>query len=331
MKKLYVFVVTAVFFAGCSFKSIDSVDHSGNDSFDSADEMVSHLDGEEADGNLISDNDISETEEIVIATYNTLRFFDTVCDTGSCSSSDYEEQFSSSEYSEKVKDVADALNLINADIVLLQEVEKKICLEDLFEKMNGLYNDFFIGETGYNASVDTAVLTKGKITFTDKHTQSIPLPAGGTTTFARAFLETHIDFSGKKIIVFSAHFKAKSNDDPDRRQAEANAALKIINETADQFPDALIVMGGDLNDTPGSGPVSALEDSPGLVRVASELSSANQATYWYDGPIAIDHLFHSIYASGSYISGSAEVIKDSPSRYELISSDHAALRASFGF
>ncbi|HOG44858.1 MAG TPA: hypothetical protein PK560_12345, partial [bacterium] len=84
-------------------------------------------------------------------------------------------------------------------------------------------------------------------------------------------------------------------------------------------------------DTPGSGPVSTLENSSELVRVASELSSTDQATYYYDGPIAIDHIFFSVEGSGSYVSKSAEVIKDAPSWYSLISSDHAALKAEFEF
>ena len=134
-----------------------------------------------------------------------------------------------------------------------------------------------------------------------------------------------------KIIVFSAHFKSKSNDDPKRRQAEADEALKIINSTASKYPGALIVMGGDLNDTPGSGPISTLENSSGLLRVAAELSATDQATYDYSGPIAIDHIFHSLYGSWSYVEGSAKVIKDSPSWYSLISSDHAALRAEFEY
>ncbi len=280
---------------------------------------------------MTPDEDIESPEKVVIATYNTHMFFDTVCDSGSCASSDFEEQPSVSEYNDKVADVAEALTMINADIVLLQEVEKKICLEDLFDEMNGVYDDLYIGETGYDASIDTAVITKGEITYTNKHTGSIPHPDGGTTTFTRAFLEAHINLGGRKIIVFSAHFKAKSNDDPERRQAEADAALEIINDVADSNSDALIVMGGDLNDTPGSGPVSTLENSSELVRVASELSSTDQATYYYDGPIAIDHIFFSVEGSGSYVSKSAEVIKDAPSWYSLISSDHAALKAEFEF
>lgn len=358
MKKIIFLILAAVFSAGCSFVNTsnghidadddvfafvdddiadlsdeltDPDDNSTPDDTVTPDEVVIPDEAVTPDESVTPDEDIESPEKVVIATYNTHMFFDTVCDSGSCASSDFEEQPSVSEYNDKVADVAEALTMINADIVLLQEVEKKICLEDLFDEMNGVYDDLYIGETGYDASIDTAVITKGEITYTNKHTGSIPHPDGGTTTFTRAFLEAHINLGGRKIIVFSAHFKAKSNDDPERRQAEADAALEIINDVADSNSDALIVMGGDLNDTPGSGPVSTLENSSELVRVASELSSTDQATYYYDGPIAIDHIFFCVEGSGSYVSKSAEVIKDAPSWYSLISSDHAALKAEFEF
>ncbi len=292
-------------------------------------EPDNEIEDNEVDEEETNDEDIVGIEEVTIATYNTYRFFDTVCDTGFCGSSDYEVQFTTTQYKEKVEDVAAALRKIDADIVLLQEVEKKICMEDLLEKIGDMYSEIYIGETGGDASVDVAVITKGTIIDTDKHLGSIPHPDGGTTTFTRAFLEVEIDFGGRKIIVFSAHFKAKSNDDPDRRLAEAQAALEILKDTADDNPDALIVMGGDLNDTPNSLPIDTLEDSSELIRVASDCS--DDATYYHNGPEAIDHIFFSLEGAGSYVAGSAEVVKDSPSWYSLMSSDHAAVKADFSF
>jgi endonuclease/exonuclease/phosphatase family metal-dependent hydrolase len=283
----------------------------------------------DVDDEVTNDEDLVGIEEVSIATYNTYRFFDTVCDSGYCGSNDYEVQFSTTQYKEKIEDIAAALRKINADIVLLQEVEKKICMEDLLEKIGDMYSEIYIGETGGDASVDVAGRTKGKSGDTDKHLGSIPHPDGGTTTFTRAFLEVEIDFGGKKIIVFSAHFKSKSNDDPDRRLAEAMAALEILEDTADNNPDALIVMGGELNDTPKSMPIDTLEDSSDLIRVASDCS--DDATYYHNGPEAIDHIFFSHEGAGSYVAGSAEVVKDSPSWYSLMSSDHAAVKADFSF
>ncbi|MBR4490330.1 hypothetical protein IKP13_06815, partial [bacterium] len=119
--------------------------------------------------------EIPEEEKIksvTIGTYNTRLFFDKFCDTGNCSSSDFEKEPSDSEYSEKVSDLAASVKEIGADIILLQEVEKDSCLKDLFEK-SGAYDEFYLGEKGSLASVDTGVMTKGKITYKNKHIEQI--------------------------------------------------------------------------------------------------------------------------------------------------------------
>jgi len=312
--------------------TVDDGNEADDDYQDKNDNEVD--DHEISDGEVPDDNvpdESSSIDHVVIATYNTEFFFDTVCDSGNCGPGDFEPQLTPAEYAAKVKDVADALRLIDADIVLLQEVEKQSCLDDLLYELDGIYNAAYIGEKGGPGSMNTAVVTKGKVTFTNKHLSPIPLPGGGTTTFTRAFFEVRITYEGRKIIVFSAHFKSKSNDDPARRQAEANAALEIITATANSNSDAIIVLGGDLNDVPGSGPINALENAPSLIRVASELPALDQATYWYDGPIAIDHIFHSLTGAGEYIQGTAKVIKNGPNSYKLMDSDHAALRAAFSF
>lgn len=283
--------------------------------------------------------DAEKINSVVIGTYNTHMFFDTKCDSdssGDCSKSDFESVPSNSEYKNKVRDLAESVNEIGADILLLQEVEKESCLKDLFEKAGG-YDDFYLGETSRTStyvSIDTGVMTKGKIISTNKHTEKIDCAGceGGKTYFLRAFLETHIKLGCRDIIVFSAHFKSKNDDDSSRRLAEAAAAAKILKQTAEKYPDALIVMGGDLNDEPGSDTLEPFENDSSFLRVANELSSKNQATYLYHGnAIALDHIFWVKTGGGTYRKGSAEVVKDAPSQYSLGSSDHAALKAVFEF
>ena len=277
--------------------------------------------------------DAEKIDSVVIGTYNTHLFFDKNCDSGYCESSDFESVPGDSEYNDKVADLAGSVKKIGADIILLQEVEKESCLKDLFEK-SGVYDEFFLGEKGSPSSVDTGVMTKGEITYKNKHTESIECAGcdGGKTTFSRAFLETHIKLGCREIIVFSAHFKSKADDDAPRRLAEAAAAVKILKKTAEKYPDALIVMGGDLNDEPGSDTLEPFESESTFLRVADELSSKDQATYSYRGDaIAIDHIFWVKNSLGSYKQGSAEVVKDAPSWYSLGSSDHAALKATFEF
>jgi endonuclease/exonuclease/phosphatase family metal-dependent hydrolase len=156
----------------------------------------------------------------------------------------------------------------------------------------------------------------------------IPSPAGGTTKFSRELLEVHLDIRGWRVVVFAAHFRSKFNDDPDRRLAEAMAAREIAAATAAQFPGALVVLGGDLNDTPGSPPLDALEAGGALSRVASDMPPGSDWTYTYfDDRLALDHLYLLTGTSGAYVAGSAVVVRyGSPT---LGDSDHAGLRATF--
>jgi endonuclease/exonuclease/phosphatase family metal-dependent hydrolase len=147
------------------------------------------------------------------------------------------------------------------------------------------------------------------------------------TSFSRDLLELHFDIEGRRVIVFNAHFKAKTNDDPDRRYAEGAGTREVIMERIAEFPNALILLGGDLNDTPGSAPISALEGNGGLSRVAAELG-AEAATYvWQDRPQIIDHIYVAETPGGEYIPGSSRVVRTSDRG--LAGSDHAGVRASF--
>ena len=308
----------------------DAVD---DDDADTDDDTDTDDDGENPEEDPCQAPDADKIKSVVIGTYNTHLFFDTNCDSGNCSSSDFERMPDDSEYNDKVNDLAESIHEINADIILLQEIEKDSCLKDLFEKSGG-YEEYYLGEQGYSASIDTGVMTKGKITYKNNHTGRIDCAdcEGGKTTFSRAFLETHIKLGCRKIIVFSAHFKSKADDDAPRRLAEAAAAAKILKNTVKKYSDALIVMGGDLNDQPGSGTLEPFEQESSFLRVASELPTKDQATYSYRGDaIAIDHIFWVKSNLGSYKQGTAEVVKDAPSWYSLGSSDHAALKATFEF
>jgi predicted extracellular nuclease len=127
------------------------------------------------------------------------------------------------------------------------------------------------------------------------------------------------------VIAFSAHFRSKSSDDPGRRFAEAVAARDIVATVATDNPDALVVFGGDLNDTPGSEPIAALDEK--LVRPSLGLPNDTIATYFFEGTgEPIDHLYTS--SATHIVAGTFAVDKDPGSR-TFAGSDHAAVHADF--
>ncbi len=90
----------------------------------------------------------------------------------------------------------------------------------------------------------------------------------------------------------------------------------------------MIIFGGDLNDTPGSEPIEALESQPGMLRVAQELTPEDW-TYKYIGRgQAIDHLFLKSGLVGRAVPGSVEIFR-STSADGYSGSDHCALLAQF--
>lgn len=270
----------------------------------------------------------AEAVSVRVATFNVQRLFDTTCDTGQCSPGAFEEQPSQAAFDANVRRLATGIAALEADVVALQEIETKPCLDALHARLPD-YTVAIHGETGAPGSVDVAILSKGTLLETRKHaSKPIPMRDGRTTTFARELLEVHLAFGDRTVVVFSAHFRSKNNDDPERRIAEAIAARGIVAATAAEKPDALVVLAGDLNDVPGSEPIDALERGDLLVRIARELPPSLQATYVYNGqPEAIDHIFVAAGVSHFYVPGSVLVRKDGGRGYA--GSDHGAVQADF--
>lgn len=269
--------------------------------------------------------DALDGTRVRVATFNVRRFFDTICESGACEVGDYEAVASEASFEQRAVQVAAAIRTLDADIISLQEVETQACLDALVARLEPAHA--VLGEIGAAASVDVAVLAKTPIDRVVRHRDANPLvlPDGRTTTFSRELLEVHARASdGTPLVLVAAHFKAKSNDDPARRLAEAQTAARIVNELATREPDAVVVLAGDLNDTPGSPPLDALTVDGGLVRLADDLALTAQATYYYQGRAqAIDHLLLVPGDSAARIPRSSRVWREGGAGWG--GSDHAAL------
>ena len=265
-----------------------------------------------------------------IATFNVRRFFDTVCDSGTCGDDNYEDQASPAYFESRAAQLAEAIIKLDADVLSLQEIESQACLDALLTNLPGMYG--VLGEINTVASVDVAVLSKTPLDNVTGHraTHPLTLPDGRVTTFSRELLEVQVRATdGTKIVMFAAHFKSKSADDPARRLAEAQVSSQVITALAAVEPDSLVILGGDLNDTPDSPPLTALTVDGGLVRVADDLAISAQATYRYAGNgQAIDHLLIAPSAASWRVPRSSRVWRDASG---WGGSDHAALTSEFLF
>lgn len=258
-----------------------------------------------------------------VATFNVHRLFDTVCDSANCGAGDFEETLTAAELDAKVATLAEGIEKLDADVVALQEIENASVFDALRARLPG-YVTAELGETGAPASMDVAILARGPAAEFRRHRdEPLTRPDGTGTTFSRELLEARLTIGGRAVIVFAAHFRSKVDDDPGRRIAEANKTRELMIAAAGDAPGALVVLGGDLNDEPGSEAIVALEGGGVLVRVAQDLAPEAQATFVRDGRgIAIDHVFVTMAGAARYVPKSAAVVGD-------VGSDHAALRADF--
>ena len=186
----------------------------------------------DASGALLDQGVPRPITNVSVATFNVRKFFDTNCDTRNCGPGQFEAMPTDSEFRAKAQQIANGIRILEADILLLQEIETQTCLDTLLEALSDQgYTTAVLGETGGSASLDVAVVSKvpvvGRRSYQDVQ---IPLPNGGSTTFSRDLLEVHLDYGDSRVIVFNAHFKAKTRDDPDRRLAEATAARDIVTQ-----------------------------------------------------------------------------------------------------
>lgn len=276
-----------------------------------------------------ADGHADEEGVLTVATFNVRRYFDMICHSGQCGGpEDFEVQMSPEAFEARTQQLAAAIVALHADIVLLQEIENAYCLGVLGGRLETLFGQRVIGETHFPGSLDVGVLARGVLLEkrTHRSTTDLPLPDGSTTKFSRELLELHLEIGGAYVVVFNAHFKSKASDDPERRIAEAKATREILLGTVAEHPEALVVLGGDLNDTPSSETLKALEGDGGLLRLGASLPAGQDWTYlWGGGSQALDHLYLATGASGSVVEGGVSIERDETGTWG--GSDHAAVRA----
>ena len=271
-------------------------------------------------------------KRISVATWNVHNFFDTVCDSGACGGDNYEPSVSQSAYFDKLNSVVSGIRFINADVMLLQEIENQTCFDDIIKELNSNSKQEVsgvFGEQGKAASMDVGIIVRGQIKGVQKYRDDHPIaqPDGTTKLLARELLQADIVLhNGVELTAFTTHFVSKATDAVgDRRQGEADLTQKILAEYVQAHPERLVVFGGDLNDFPDSPQIQALSRD-GILTSVTKNMSANEILTWRNAS-ALDHIF--------YPSAYESCLKDTriicdEKRYDgFNTSDHCSVKAVF--
>ncbi|MBA3025510.1 MAG: endonuclease [Sulfurimonas sp.] len=175
-----------------------------------------------------------------IATYNVENLFDL-----EKSGYEYDEFIPNTEanwnqrtYKIKLKNIAQVIKDVNADIIGLEEIESLQALKDLrfTLKQNGLYYQYYSIADNKNTNIKVAILSKYPFVYSKD--------LAVTTSFRyRNILENKFNIDGKEFYLFVNHWKSKSGPES-QRIISAKALLKRVNEIG---CDKNIILLGDFN------------------------------------------------------------------------------------
>jgi endonuclease/exonuclease/phosphatase family metal-dependent hydrolase len=177
---------------------------------------------------------------VKIASYNVENLFDMNRD-----GNEYEEYIPNGDwgwneeiYRIKLRNTAQVIRGVNADIIGLQEIESENALKALKAELNrqGLYYRYYLFARNKNSSVNTAILSQYPIHSGLRH----PITYNGRY---RDILEAKIDINGQPLRIFVNHWKSKSGPES-KRLLSAKRLSHRLAELSENEPFVLL---GDFN------------------------------------------------------------------------------------
>jgi endonuclease/exonuclease/phosphatase family metal-dependent hydrolase len=229
-------------------------------------------------------------EPVKILNWNLHNFFDTQEDP----SNESDDSVTQNEYDQKLDAIILILDELDPDIMVLQEVENEAILEDMNAALGNRYPNMHILQGNDPRGVDICALSKVPFDNVVSHLDELFVvegTAGPEFRWTRDLLEYHVTIGDQKVALLGVHYKAKENDNPDKRLAEGQRTRAIADELSAADPSLAISVLGDYNDLPGSPPLDAVTGSdPTYVDAADSVPSEDRWSFNFQGNLElIDH------------------------------------------
>jgi endonuclease/exonuclease/phosphatase family metal-dependent hydrolase len=172
------------------------------------------------------------------------------------------------------------------DILIVVEVENRptlarFCEQVLKAKFQLQYPHYMVLDGNDDRGIDVGIVSRFPVREIRSHVDD--LGAGGNKVFSRDCPEYDIELpGGGKIVIIPNHFKSKRNGDnqqsQNRRRAQAECAHAVALAALNRSD--LVLLGGDLNDVPGSSALPALfTDGFSDVSTHADWPAARPGTY----------------------------------------------------
>jgi endonuclease/exonuclease/phosphatase family metal-dependent hydrolase len=187
----------------------------------------------------------------------------------------------------KLDRVAAVLRRVDADVVLLQEVENATILGDLAARAG--YPEARLVEGNDPRGIDVAVLARLPLLAYVSHLAD--RDGAGRPLWPRDCVEAHLAAGdGARLVLLGSHLSSALSDDGTRRALQA-ARLRELADGARAGGASLVVAGGDLNDVAASAALAPLLGDGVWVEPAAALPPELAWTWFGAGRReALDHL-----------------------------------------
>ena len=170
--------------------------------------------------------------------------------------------------------VAEVIASIKPDILVLQEIGRKVALQELRQRLdgNGLRFSQAVFLEGADPAIHLSVLSRFPVVGNHSKTNATYLLDGKRLQVRRGFVEIEIQVgSDYKFVLFSAHLKSMRQvaiaGQSEMRLGEARVLRRLIEKRLEANSNENILLMGDLNDAPSRDPIKVLmgSRSPKLV------------------------------------------------------------------
>lgn len=266
---------------------------------------------------------------VTVATYNVLNFFDAENDPY------HADESTPAKPRAELENLARTIHALDADVLALQEVENRGCLER--------FRDTFLSDMGYREivlfegndvrGIDVAVLSRLPVGVVRSHRHvAFPDMKKKPRTFERDLLAVTIEPPGAEpfevwVVHLKSNYEGREHAEP-IRIAEGQAIRRLLDEALGRNPMARILLTGDFNDLWTSITLKTIVGT-GDTAMACPLEDVEADTVTYNKPpyrSMIDFVLFSPAMEQQYIDDSYQVVSGT-----VVSSgsDHNPVKARF--
>lgn len=245
-----------------------------------SDDSQSVLDG---GGPLPGDGPVSGPPvAFTLATWNVKNFFDEKDDVGF-----KDDVYSASQVQAKMKLLGSAIRALDADVLVLQEVEKHDLLERLNKAELGTmkYKEVRMFEGNDMRGIDVALLSRFPVLqYKSNSNDTFPgvKDPNKTYGFSRDCVLAKLKLGpGRELQLLINHLRAGSDYEAQRRrEAQAQRVRQLTDQVLKGNPQANLSVIGDLNDEPDTDTIKMIRDkTPALFDPLTLLPSNQRKTY----------------------------------------------------